>query len=349
MKRYIKSSVRIVKELNSYEKEDILTDTNASSEILDELVQDSLANDNFGTLRKLLVHPNLPDYQILTILGKLAQLPYNQIPSAFIEANLDNYAIMYYLATHGHKSVQLDLAANKGMMPTILDILANSEYSDVRVKVAKNPNIAEDTILLLAKDTDYEVQHTILNDHPTEKAILTILDAATKSTYSYHDIYRDVCDHYNWIFNIHQGEKPTKAILLKLATSTDKYVRDDVADWAKEMALPHEVLELLVNDESTLVRERLSECADFRNISEDIRIQLAADPDEDVRENVAKYLLLPEDTYMQLANDESRHVRINLLKNTYVPVEIYEYLLNDTEPKIRRLAEKRLNELQEGI
>ena len=347
MKRYIKSAVRTVKDLDSYERESILTDPNASSEVLDELVQDSIIKDNFGALRLLLLHPNLPDYQILTILGKLAPLPYNQIPSEFIKANLDNYAIMRCLATYGHRSVQLDLATNKSMMPNILDILANSECNIVREKVAENPNTSEETLLKLAKDSDFEVQHAILHGHPTEKVILAILDAPAKSTHSYHDTYRDVCDHYNWVFNIHQGEKPTKAILLKLATSPNKYVRDDVADWAKEMALPHEVLELLVNDESTLVRERLSECADFRNISEDIRIQLAADPDEDVRENAAKYLLLPEDTYMQLANDSSRQVRINLLKNTYVPVEIYEYLLNDTEPKIRELAEKQLNELRQ--
>ena len=60
MKRYIKSSIKSISNMSSYEKDLLIADKDTPSEILEALAEDAIKHDCFGTMWDLMNHPNTP-------------------------------------------------------------------------------------------------------------------------------------------------------------------------------------------------------------------------------------------------------------------------------------------------
>lgn len=343
MKRYIKSAVVPMSEISVDDMRDILTNEDASPVILEDLAHVLIEKEYYSTLKQLLMHPKISRDTIFEILPAVFKDPYGSLPKEFIDIFSDDHEIISYVAQHGDKFAQEYLAFRKDTPVDILEILADSPYPRVRVYVASNLNTPKSLLLKLTADKDYTVVDSILdNDNygTDPDIIMAILNAPpvydhTASNTSSHE---NVFNTYDWKFKFKNPVYPTDEILIKLATDNSRNIREGIPDWIGILDMPYEVFAILASDELSKVRRSLVDCAHPDKIPEDIRIQLAGDTDEDVREDAAAFLPLPYDTYMQLANDESRYVRINLTFNKYVPEDILRYLLNDPEEKIREHA-----------
>lgn len=60
MKRYIRSAVNPISNMNSYEKDSLIADKDTPSEILEALADGAIKHDCFGTMWDLMEHPNTP-------------------------------------------------------------------------------------------------------------------------------------------------------------------------------------------------------------------------------------------------------------------------------------------------
>ena len=146
MKRYIKSSIQPLSELDWKDRYDIAKDPNTSAEVLSEIFE--LDGDAMLVLNAIAHNPNTP----AELVDRLAEI--------------------------GDANVNTTLAGRTDLSKSALKLLAEDKYYGTQCRVAKNPNVTP-TILrkLLYNSEDYDVTRCIAS---SDKATTSILLSAVK-------------------------------------------------------------------------------------------------------------------------------------------------------------------------
>lgn len=251
-----------------------------------------------------------------------------------------------------HKcDVRCAAAKYESISPDLLQAHVKDSSSSVRGSIARNPNCNKETLELLLKDKVGSVRFYAACNRNCPSSI------KTKMVYSILNdpklIRRERC----MIYQIRQLLKyATPGLLKKLAKRKEVYVRKIVAENA---ACPQELLEELINDTETSVREIAakgiaSEEILFKLVQEKndaIDDAIALNPNTTAKviramlkcgnvqveclKNIAIHPNCDEETVRKLAKNEDVFVRQRIAKRRKLSLDILRMLANDGEFWVR--------------
>ncbi len=208
-------------------------------------------------------------------------------------------ATLLFLARHCAASM-LTLAKSEDAPTSVLELLADSPYGDVRCVVARNPRLPERALNQLAIDRDTDVIEGVL-DNPGVSA--KTLENVVKR-YRRWDKHSDPWRVQHIKVQAIRHPRVSMRVLEVLARDADYRVRNELAQSAQT---PAEILAILAQDKN-----------------EDVRLAVAANPSATAV------------TLGLLARDRSPKSRAAVARNPSASGASLKVLARDAEPPIRK-------------
>ena len=224
-------------------------------------------------------------------------------------------AILERLALHKQHTVCEVVASNLRTPLATLERLAVHPKGTIRKALTSNRALALAILETLSRDADESVRYGVAGNHQCSPVLLEQL-ALDEST----DVRSVVAVSYNTPLEV----------VRKLAHDPEALVRGrTVYRLVKDRQ--EDLLERLLFDESHDVRVELTVHA------ESMSAQLASDPDDDIRERIARRNDLDTATLKQLLKDPRARVRRTLAHNKTTPTPIFmlEALCADPDRHVR--------------